>query len=248
MFDTHAHFEAGTEEIAAQLARAKEAGVARVMAVGGSPALNAGVERAHAAAAAAGVGLWSAVGWDREQIGGALPAIDWSVADAVGEIGLDYFYDPGTREAQRDLFARQLETARSLDLPVVVHSREADDDTIGLLREIPVRGVLHCFTGSPAFCRAVLDLGFYVSYSGIVTLPRAQNVRETVPLVPDDRLLVETDCPFLAPVPMRGKANESAYLAHTVRFLAALKAVSPEALAETTAANARALLGEHPRR
>jgi TatD DNase family protein len=142
--------------------------------------------------------------------------------------------------------ARQQELARKLGLPVVIHTRDADDDTLGLLREIPSCGIIHCFTGSPKFCRELLDLGFFISISGIVTFRAADNVRESALVVPDDRLLVETDSPFLAPVPMRGQENEPAFVAHTAKFLANLRGVTFERLAETTTANALRLLGEAP--
>lgn len=239
LFDTHAHFEGSAEEIGAILARASAAGVTRVMAVGGSEALNAGVLRA----AEGRPQVLKALGWDRDQIGKDLPDIDYAGVAAVGEIGLDYYYAADTRKEQLDLFARQLDLARSLDKPVVIHTREADDDTLGLLREIPSRGIIHCFTGSPKFCRQLLDLGFYVSISGIVTFRAADNVRESARVVPDDRLLVETDSPFLAPVPLRGNPNEPAFVIHTARFLAELRQTPFEVLAAVTMANARDLLG-----
>ena len=144
LFDTHAHFEGTRAETDAAVARAREAGVTRIMAVGGSESLNAGTEGFE----------FRAIGWDRDQAGRELPALDYTGVSAVGEIGLDYHYSPETRSAQMDLFARQLELARSLGLPVVIHTRDADDDTLGLLREIPSKGIIHCFTGSPGFCRA----------------------------------------------------------------------------------------------
>ena len=127
--------------------------------------------------------------------------------------------------------------AKERDLPVVIHTREADEDTLAILREIPSRGVIHCFTGSPQFCRALLDLGFYISISGIVTFRAADNVREAALVVPNDRLLIETDSPYLAPVPMRGKANEPAFLVHTARFLAELRKMDLETFAAMTTAN-----------
>ena len=233
LFDTHAHFECAPEEARAAAARAAEAGVTRIMAVGGSESLNAGTEGFAC----------RAIGWDRDQAGRELPELDYTGVAAVGEIGLDYHYSPGTRDAQRELFARQLDRARALGLPVVIHTRDADDDTLGLLREIPSKGIIHCFTGSPAFCRALLDLGFYVSISGIVTFRAADNVRESARVVPDDRILVETDSPFLAPVPMRGRANEPAFLVHTAKFLAELRGTPFADFAALTTRNARLLLG-----
>ena len=235
LFDTHAHFEGPAEAIAARFECARAAGVAHVMAVGGSEVLNAGARLAQTP--------YRALGWDRDQAGRELPPIDYTGVAAVGEIGLDYHYAGATRRAQVNLMARQLDLARRLGLPVVIHTREADDDTLGLLREIPSRGIIHCFTGSRPFCARLLDLGFYVSISGIVTFKAAEAVREVARYIPDDRLLIETDAPYLAPVPMRGKPNEPAFLVHTARFLADLRQVSAEALAARTTANAVAVLG-----
>ena len=272
LFDTHCHFEtADAGEIAAIAARARAAGVERMMAVGGSAALNsAAVAAAKLASAESrmengkrGDGLLPtvlcAIGFDREQVGrpeakdvsaalGAqLSALDSRLpipsCSAIGEIGLDYHYSPATRDAQRRLFAEQLEEARRRKLPVVIHTREADDDTLGLLREIPSRGIIHCFTGTPDAARRFLDLGFYISISGIVTFRAADNVRESALVVPDDRILVETDSPFLAPVPLRGRPNEPAFVRHVCEFLAALRKVSAEDFAELTFANAEAALG-----
>ena len=231
-FDTHAHFEGTRGESAAAVERAKAAGVTRIMAVGGSEFLNAGTEGFE----------YRAIGWDRDQAGKELPALDYTGVAAVGEIGLDYHYSPETRDAQCELFARQLDLANMFGLHVVIHTRDADDDTLGLLREIPSKGIIHCFTGNPVFCRALLDLGFHISISGIVTFRAADNVRESALVVPDDRILVETDSPFLAPVPMRGKENEPSFLPHTVRFLAEQRKTSTEALALLTTANAESVL------
>ena len=243
LFDTHAHFEGTAEEVSQSLSRAAAAGVVRIMAVGGSEALNRGVEMA-AGCGVEGVSLWRCLGWDRDQVGKTLSELDYSGVAAVGEIGLDYHYSPETRREQLDLMARQLELARDLCLPVVIHTRDADDDTLGLLREIPSNGIIHCFTGNPAFCRALLDLGFMISISGIVTFRAADNVRESALVVPDDRLLVETDSPFLAPVPLRGNVNEPAFLVHTAKFLAELRGVHFEDLAALTTRNALRVLGD----
>lgn len=239
LFDTHAHFTQTKEEIAAIIERANKSGVARIMAVGGSEELNRGV----AIAAECSRGVYRAIGWDREQVNRELPELDYRGIDAVGEIGLDYYYSKEARKMQLDLMAMQLERASSLDLPVVIHTREADDDTLGLLKDIPSRGIIHCFTGSAQFCRKLLDLGFYISYSGIVTFRLADNVRESAKIVPDDRILIETDSPYLSPVPLRGKTNEPAHIVHTARFLAALRETTEELFAVLTCDNAFAILG-----
>ena len=162
---------------------------------------------------------------------------------ACGEIGLDYHYAPETRTAQLKLFGEQLEDARRHDLPVVIHTREADADTVALLKEIPSRGIIHCYTGTPEYAKHFLDLGFYISISGIVTFRPADNVRESARVVPDDRILIETDSPFLAPVPLRGQPNEPAFIVHTCEFLAKLRGISADDFAELTFANAERILG-----
>ena len=244
IFDTHCHFE-DSAAIADELRRAKSAGVARIMAVGGSDALNASARLAHEASAADPAAMprvFLALGYDRDQVDAERRPLDYAGVSAVGEIGLDYHYSPETRKAQMSLFGEQLEFAKSIGKPVVIHTREADDDTLGLLRETGARGIIHCFTGDPRFCRALLDLGMMISISGIVTFRLADNVRESALVVPDDRLLVETDAPFLAPVPKRGVRNESAFIVHTVEFLAKLRGTDPERLAALTTANAISFL------
>ena len=259
LFDTHCHFETtDPEKIREILARAKAAGVEQLLAVGGSPLLNESAQIAK--------GLTSTVplpfptttsslprvlvaqGLDRDQVG-EKSIVDLDLKSrpaqlaALGEIGLDYHYSPETRDAQMKLFASQLEEARKRDLPVVIHTREADDDTIGLLREIPSRGVIHCYTGTPEAAKKFLDLGFYISISGIVTFKAAQNVRDSASVVPDDRILIETDSPYLAPVPMRGNPNEPAFIRHTCEFLAALRGSSAADFAELTFNNGERMLG-----
>ena len=242
LFDTHAHFEGTAEETAAVLERALAVGVTRVMAVGGSEELNRGVALA-AASAPAGMKIYRALGYDRDQAGrGDLEPIDCAGVAAIGEIGLDYHYSPETRREQIELFSRQVEKARALDLPVVIHTRDADDDTLGVLREIPARGIIHSFTGTVPFARKLLDLGYHISFSGIVIFKSAENVRESARYVPDDRILVETDSPFLAPVPMRGNPCEPAFVRHTAAFLANLRGMPADLFAALTTANAAAIL------
>ena len=159
---------------------------------------------------------------------------------AIGEIGLDYHYDFSPRDVQHAVFRAQLRLARELDRPVVIHTREADDDTVAILREEgdgKIRGVLHCFTGTPALADAALDLGFYISLAGIITFPKAEELRLTARRVPLDRVLVETDSPFLAPVPYRGKRNEPAYVTRVVSTLAEMHGRDAADLAHQTATN-----------
>jgi TatD DNase family protein len=160
---------------------------------------------------------------------------------AIGECGLDYYYDNSARPAQRERFEAHIEAARATGLPLIVHTRDAEEDTAEILgravRQGGVTGVLHCFTGSLELARQALDLGFFISLSGIVTFKNARELQETAKQVPLDRLLVETDSPFLAPVPHRGKPCEPAFVADTAAFAAELRGEAPEALAEATTAN-----------
>jgi len=162
---------------------------------------------------------------------------------AVGEIGLDYHYDFSPRDVQRDVFVAQMELARRAAKPIVIHTREAWDDTLQLLREHwRGSGVMHCFSGGAAEARQALDLGFHLAFGGVLTFPKAENVREAARLTPEDRLLVETDAPYLAPVPKRGKRNEPAFMVETVRRLAEVRGVSPEQIAEVTTRNFERLM------
>jgi len=157
---------------------------------------------------------------------------------AIGETGLDYYYDNSPRDIQREVFRRQLALAKKLDLPVIIHTRDADDDTIALLKAgTPSRGVIHCFTSGDKLADFVIDCGFYISFSGIVTFPKAQPLAEIARRIPANRILVETDCPYLAPVPHRGKRNEPSFVADTARFLATLRGSSPEDFATQTSEN-----------
>ncbi|MEP7075813.1 MAG: TatD family hydrolase [Acidobacteriota bacterium] len=160
---------------------------------------------------------------------------------AWGEIGLDYYYDHSPREIQREVLIRQIRKARELDLPIIIHSRDADDETVEVLTGEcsykGFRGIMHCFGGTPAMARALMKLGFLISFAGNVTFKKAENLRESAKVVPLDKLLVETDCPFLTPVPFRGKRNEPSLVVHTAKFLADLYAVEFERLAQATTDN-----------
>jgi TatD DNase family protein len=157
---------------------------------------------------------------------------------AFGEIGLDYHYDFAPREIQREAFTAQLKLARELNLPITIHTREAWDDTIAVLREHwSGGGIMHCFTGDPAQAQEALDLGFHLSYGGVLTFKTAENVRQSARITPDDRLLIETDAPYLAPIPHRGKRNEPAMMVETARKLAEVRGTTMEHIAQVTAAN-----------
>jgi TatD DNase family protein len=166
----------------------------------------------------------------------------------IGETGLDYYYDHSDRDRQRASFRSHIAAARETRLPIIVHTREAEADTAEILADEMGKGaypgVIHCFTASGEFADKALELGFYISISGIVTFKNAKDLQETASRLPRDRLLIETDAPFLAPVPHRGRTGEPAFVADTCRFLAKLRGEDPEALAEATRANFHALFAK----
>jgi TatD DNase family protein len=160
---------------------------------------------------------------------------------AIGEIGLDYHYDHSPREVQREAFRKQLQLARKRELPIVIHTREAEADTIAIIREewagSARPGVIHCFTGTRALADAAVSLGFYISFSGVLTFKKAGDLRQTAAALPIDRILIETDCPFLAPEPYRGRRNEPAYVVETARRLAELSGLTAEEIGRITSQN-----------
>jgi TatD DNase family protein len=165
-------------------------------------------------------------------------------ARALGEIGLDYHYDFAPKDVQQEVFRLQIRLARELDLPIIIHTREAEDDTLAILREESsgvVRGVMHCFTGTPRLAEEALALGMHISFAGIVTFPKGANVREVAAVVPAERLLYETDSPYLAPTPHRGKRNEPSWVVRVAEELATLRRVPLDDLRRQTRANFDAL-------
>lgn len=166
----------------------------------------------------------------------------------IGESGLDYYYDHSDREQQKTSFRAHLAAARETQLPIIVHTRDAEEDTAQILREEMGKGafpgVIHCFTASQAFAEIALELGLYISISGIVTFKNAKDLQESAARIPLEKLLIETDAPFLAPVPHRGKTGEPAFVADTCRFLAGLRGIEPEALAEITRQNFHTLFSK----
>ena len=252
MIDSHAHLaDAAFEgEGNAIVQRARAAGVEGIVCIGESVASAA---RARAIAEAHRNMVWWTAGVHPHDAGSFDAGRDLVTirdhieagAVAVGECGLDYHYDHSPRDQQRAAFTEQIALARELRRPVVVHTREAEDDTRAVVSDAGrqgVRGVMHCFTGSHALARAALDAGWFISFAGIITFKKWTD-EDVLRLVPDDRLLVETDAPYLAPVPHRGKRNEPAYLPLTIARLAAARAVPAARIAELTSANARALFG-----
>lgn len=253
-YDTHAHFEGTPLETAALMERAVGTGVGRIVAVGGSAALNAG---ALATARAYPDRVRLALGFDRDQATASAPEVyvealrQLAAAHplaAVGETGLDFHYHPETAEAQCALFAAQLRLADEWRLPVIVHTREADAETLRVLDGTPwrgegLRGVIHCYTGDSAFAAQLLERQFAISFSGIVTFRSADMLRESAAFVPEERLLIETDTPFLAPVPKRGQRNEPAFVVHVAECLAKVRGTTVERIAEVTRENARQMFG-----
>lgn len=243
MTDTHAHLDACEEPAATLVARARAAGVTRVITIG------TGVESCRAALALADEldGVHAALGIDPHRAGSRDASrtselrelLAHPKAVAVGETGLDGVRSSAPLAEQLRLFDAQLELAAELGLPVVVHSREAAGGTADALAGFAGTVVLHCFS-SPALLPTALERGYFVSFAGNVTFPGAADLREAAAAVPDERLLVETDSPFLAPQPVRGRRNEPAYLPYTVRVLAEVRETDPERLARQTHANAAA--------
>ena len=232
--------------------RARAAGVDHMVAIGGSACANQiAVELAMEYP---GV-LSATVGFDRDQAEASLDHssliryCEEKKVVGIGETGLDYFYSKATRKPQLELLEKMLELSRRFSLPVVLHSREATEDTIALLRdhaggwsgESDRKGVLHCFTGDVAFARKLLELDYYISFSGILTFKKTEALQEVAAYVPEERLLIETDSPYLAPVPYRGKRNEPAYLTQVAETLTRLRGLSLELLAKQTTANAQRL-------
>ena len=237
--DSHCHLD--YPDMAEEaVARARDAGVTRMISVGTDVAHS----RAAINAASTHDGVWATAGIHphdaRQGVDGLAELLGLPGVVAVGECGLDYHYDNSPRDAQRTVFASQIALAHEHGLALVVHTREAWDDTFELLRAggVPPRTVFHCFTGGPAEARKSLDLGAWLSFSGIVTFKNAADVREAAALCPLDRLLVETDAPFLAPVPHRGRPNEPAYVPLVGRAVAEVKGLAPEDVATATWAGA----------
>ncbi|MCI0381370.1 MAG: TatD family hydrolase [Gemmataceae bacterium] len=252
--DTHAHLddERFRDDLSQVLERARQKGVVRVLTIATTAsssqasvalaeqhpflAATVGIQPNHVAEAAADA-------WDQVAALANRPEVA-----ALGETGLDRYWDNTPFPQQEDYFARHLELSRRLHKPVVIHCREAEADLVRMLhaefdKNGPVRGVMHSFTGNLATARACLEMGLYISFAGMLTYKNAENLRQAAKELPLERLLVETDAPYLAPVPMRGKRNEPAFVVHTAKCLADVKEISLEELAQHTTANAKTLFG-----
>lgn len=255
LFDTHCHLDDPRlhQELDAVLARAKEAGVRRITTIGcahdvASVTSAIDIAHRHSGWISATVGVHP---HDAKDLDEALcDAIKTAGTDpsvvAIGETGLDFHYDHSPRETQIEAFRLQIAIAKELKKPLVIHTRSAPEETLSVLREeraSDVGGIIHCFSEDAPFAAAALDLGFVSSFSGIVTFSKAIAVQEAARRQPADALLIETDAPYLAPSPKRGKRNEPAYVAHTAKRIAELRGVDPEALAEASYDNAIRIFG-----
>ncbi|HLY98381.1 MAG TPA: TatD family hydrolase [Candidatus Angelobacter sp.] len=253
--DSHAHldgpkFDSDRDQV---LVRAREAGLERILAIGsgtGPGTLDCAIK-----VASRHDWIYATIGIhpheaklateadyaEMQQLAGNPKVIAW------GEIGLDYFYDHSPREVQKEVFRRQMELARTARLPIIIHCRPTNnsenawDDTLQMLRDhwapSGLPGILHCFTGEWKHAEAALDIGFYISFAGNISFPKAENIREAAKQVPLERMLIETDSPFLAPVPHRGKRNEPAFVVNTAETIAILRGITPEETGEQTRNN-----------
>lgn len=259
LIDSHCHidgeqFDADRDEV---VGRAKEAGVAAMLNIGtGDPRSDdfrkavTVAERYENVFASVGVHPHDAKLYDDKAEEHLVELTRNEKVIAWGEIGLDFYYDHSPRDVQIAVFRRQIQIARELDLPIIIHSRDADDETVEILKEecgpmnadegvrVPFRGgIMHCFGGTPEMAEKLMKLGFLISFAGNVTFKKAENLRDSARVVPLDKLLIETDCPFLTPEPFRGKRNEPSFVVHTARFLAELRSVELEILAAQTSQN-----------
>jgi len=255
--DSHAHLDVPNYDAdrAEVISRARESGVGLILEICGSDvakgSLDVGLKLAEEYPfiyAAVGLHPHEASLYDEALERKLLAMSDHEKVIGWGEIGLDYHYDHSPRDAQRRVFSRQLRLALERRAPAIIHTREAEDDTIQILREDwadaggdAVGGIIHCFTGTQRLADAAIGMGFHISFSGVLTFKNAADLREVARSVPMERLLVETDCPYLAPLPHRGKRNEPAFVLETAAKLAELKGVSVEEIASVTCGNFKRL-------
>jgi len=256
LVDSHCHldFPDFSAELDAVVARARAAGIGRLVTistlVGKFPMLRAIAERFDEVYCSVGTHPHHAAKEPNVTAEDLIAAAEHAKVVAIGEAGLDYHYDNSPRDAQEKGFRTHIQAARETKLPLVIHAREADEDIARILEEESKRGgfpfVLHCFTGGEELARRGVALGGYVSFSGILTFKNSEGLRKIAAGLPEDRILVETDAPFLAPNPYRGKRNEPAYVAETARVLAETRGVSADAIAKITSANFFRLFAKVP--
>ncbi|MFN2748222.1 TatD family hydrolase [Bacillus sp. z60-18] len=252
LFDTHAHLNAEqfNDDLEDVIARAKKEEVEHIVVVGfDRPTITRAMELIDAYDF-----IYAAIGWH------PVDAIDMTDEDlawikklsahekvvAIGEMGLDYHWDKSPKDVQKEVFRKQIALAKEVNLPIVIHNREATEDVVSILREEgaeKVGGIMHCFTGSAEIAKECIDMNFYLSFGGPVTFKNAKKPKEVVKQVPNDRILIETDCPFLAPHPFRGKRNEPSYVKLVAEQIAELKGLTYEEVATFTTENAKKLFG-----
>ncbi|PRS19339.1 TatD family hydrolase [Bacillus safensis] len=248
LFDTHAHLNAEqyNEDLEQVIERAKSEKVEKIVVVGfDRPTITRAMELIEEYDF-----IYAAIGWH------PVDAIDMTDEDlawikdlsqhekvvAIGEMGLDYYWDKSPKDVQKEVFRRQIALAKEVNLPIVIHNRDATEDVVTILKEegaAEVGGIMHCFTGSLETAKACMDMNFYISFGGPVTFKNAKKPKEVVKEIPSDRLLIETDCPYLTPVPFRGKRNEPSYVKYIAEQIAEQREISFEELAELTTKNAK---------
>lgn len=251
--DSHCHLsELSQEELQGVLTRAKENGVDRMVAIGagygseGNAKTLALAEKYRHIICALGVHPHDAEKMREHDFDELKKLVQHERVRCIGEIGLDYHYMNSPKEEQRTVLRRFVHLARDVKKPVMIHDRDAGDECVDILREegaMQAGGMVHCFTGSMELARKYLDLGFYVSFTGIITFKKSEDLRAVVKMVPLDRMLIETDAPFLAPEPHRGKTNEPAFVRHVAERVAVIKGVSYEEVAQVTTGNAQRYFG-----
>lgn len=248
LFDTHAHLNAEqyNEDLEQVIERAKSEKVEKIVVVGfDRPSITRAMELIEEYDF-----IYAAIGWH------PVDAIDMTDEDlawikdlsqhekvvAIGEMGLDYYWDKSPKDVQKEVFRRQIALAKEVKLPIVIHNRDATEDVVTILKEegaAEVGGIMHCFTGSLETAKACMEMNFYISFGGPVTFKNAKKPKEVVKEIPSDKLLIETDCPYLTPVPFRGKRNEPSYVKYIAEQIAELREISFEELAELTTKNAK---------
>lgn len=248
LFDTHAHLNAEqyNEDLEQVIERAKSEKVEKIVVVGfDRPTITRAMELIEAYDF-----MYAAIGWH------PVDAIDMTDEDlawikelsqhekvvAIGEMGLDYYWDKSPKDVQKEVFRRQIALAKEVNLPIIIHNRDATEDVVTILKEegaAEVGGIMHCFTGSLEIAKACMEMNFYISFGGPVTFKNAKKPKEVVKDIPSDRLLIETDCPYLTPAPFRGKRNEPSYVKYIAEQIAELREISFEELAELTTENAK---------
>ena len=248
LFDTHAHLNAEqyNEDLEQVIERAKREKVEKIVVVGfDRPTITRAMELIEEYDF-----IYAAIGWH------PVDAIDMTDEDlawikdlsqhekvvAIGEMGLDYYWDKSPKDVQKEVFRRQIALAKEVKLPIVIHNRDATEDVVTILKEegaAEVGGIMHCFTGSLETAKACMEMNFYISFGGPVTFKNAKKPKEVVKEIPSDKLLIETDCPYLTPVPFRGKRNEPSYVKYIAEQIAELREISFEELAELTTKNAK---------